>query len=274
MQPSADQQRGQASIEWLTILAVAAVLLTTTALMVTHTAAVQTISEHLGVEASPPPASTLALGEALSGHAGSISLLGARAWLAESIGNTAAEEQIRTAIVARLPDHHPTWLADLTIRTLPSRSGSRRVIAHGTGDIVTRVVTASDEARFAATSTTGKERVRATATELGWVGAGTIARQIARPLGLAVSAVHLVASMTSGEAPQPAGTRADDVFLCRHVDLLMNTQTTRSSIPLSQSWRVGVLRHDELILDTITVNNPCSGPASSNEPAGPGQNYG
>ncbi len=272
MQPPANQRRGQASVEWLTILVVAAALLTTTALAITHTAAVKTIAERLGVEASPPPASTPVLGEALSGHAGGISLAGARAWLAESIGIVAADQQIRAAIVARLPERHPAWLADLTIRTLPSRSGSRYVVAHGTGDVSTRLVTASDEAGFAAISTTGKDRAVATATELGWDGAGTIARRVARPLGLAISAVHLLTSLTSGDAPQPAGTRADDILLCRPVALLMSTQTTRSSIPLVQGWRVGVLRRDELILDAIATNNPCKGPAGSNEPAGPDQN--
>ena len=272
MQPPADRQRGQAAVEWLAILVIASTLIATAAVAITHTAAVQTISERLGVKASPPPASTLALGEALSGHAGAISLAGARAWLAESIGTVAADQQLRGAILTRLPEHHPDWLADLKIRTLPSRTGSRHVIAHGTGDISTRLVTTNDEARFTASSTTGEDRVGATATELGWDGAGTIARRIARPLGLAVSAVHLVASLTSGDAPQPAGTRANDIVLCRHVELLMSTQATRSSIPLSEGWRIGVLRHDELILDAIATNNPCKGPAGLNEPAGPSQN--
>jgi len=41
---------------------------------------------------------------------------------------------------------------------------------------------------------------------------------------------------------------------------------------LSEGWRIGVLRHDELILDAIATNNPCKGPAGLNEPAGPSQN--
>ncbi|MSO47496.1 MAG: hypothetical protein EXQ67_05375 [Thermoleophilia bacterium] len=267
---SANGRRGQASSEWVTIVVVAVALLTTLAATIVHTHAVETIANRLDGEATPPPASTLALDEALSGNAEALSLVGARAWIAESIGKEAAEHQLHAAIVTRLPERHSAWLADLTIRTLPSRSGTRRVIAHGTGEVETRLVTASDEARYTTRATTGTDRVVAAATLLGWDAIGAMARRIARPLGLTISAVHLLASLTPSEAPQPAGSRADDIVLCRPVAIVTAHGDHVSRLPLGRAWRIGVLRHDQLILDTIaTTNAPCADPTSPSQPAGP-----
>ncbi len=273
MQSPADPRRGQASVEWLTILLVVAALLTTTTVMLVHTNLVQTITERLGRTATPRPEATLALDHALSGRTGAISLGGARAWLAESIGNDAADQQLHRAIVARLSAHHPSWLADLTIRSLPSRSGTRRVVARGTGEIAVRVITASDEALYGAGQTTGTERTVAAATSLGWDGAGIVARRIARPLGLALSAIHLLAGLSPDADPQPPATRADDIVLCRPVILLTATRTTYSTLPRGHAWRIGVLRDDQLILDTISsTDGPCVGPAGNEPPTGPSRN--
>ena len=270
MQFPADPHRGQASVEWLAILLVVAALLTTTTVMVVHTNLVQTITERLGRTASPPPAATLALNHALSGRAGAISLSGARAWLAESIGTDAADRQLRAAIVTRLPVRHPSWLADLTIRSLPSRSGTRRIVARGTGEISLRVVTASDETLYAAGQTSRTDRTVAAATTLGWDGAGIVARRIARPLGLAVSAIHLLAGLSAGADPQPPATRADDIVLCRSVILLTATRTSYSTLPRGHAWRIGVLRNDQVILDTISSNkSPCVGSTGHERPAEP-----
>ncbi len=273
MQSPADPRRGQASVEWLTILLLVAALLTATTATIVHTDLVQTITDRLGTTATPPPAATLALDQALSGRAGAISLGGARAWLAESSGTDAADRQLRTAIVTRLPEHHPSWLADLTIRSLPSRSGTRWIVARGAGEISLRVVTASDEALYAAGQTTGTDRAIAAATALGWDGAGIVARRIARPLGLALSAIHLLAGLSPDADPQPPATRADDIVLCRPVILLTATRTTYSTLPRGHAWRIGVLRDDQLILDTISsTNRPCVGPAGHEPPTGPSRN--
>jgi len=273
MQSPADRHRGQASVEWLAILFVVAALLTTTTVMVVHTNLVQTITERLGGTAAPPPAATLALDHALSGRTGAMSLGGARAWLAESIGGDAADQQLRTAIITRLPEHHPSWLAGLTIRSLPSRTGTRRIVARGTGEISLRVITASDEALYAAGQTTGTDRTIAAATALGWDGAGIVARRIARPLGLALSAIHLLAGLSTGTDPQPPATRADDIVLCRPVVLLTTSRTTYSTLPRGHAWRIGVLRDDQLILDTISsTDGPCVGPAGHEPPTGPSRN--
>jgi hypothetical protein len=270
MQSPANPRRGQASVEWLTILLVSATLLTTAAATVVHTNLVQTITERLGRTATPPPAATLALDDALSGRAGAISLSGARAWLAESIGTDAADQQLRAAIVARLPVRHPSWLADLTIRSLPSRSGTRRIVARGTGEVSLRLITASDEALYAADQTTKTDRTVAAATALGWDGAGIVARRIARPLGLAVSAIHLLAGLSAGADPQPPATRADDIVLCRPVILLTASRTTYVPLPRSQAWRIGVLRNDQLILDTISsTDSPCFGSTGHERPVEP-----
>ena len=273
MQSPAEPRRGQASVEWLAIILVVAVALMSATVVIGHTDAVHVIGNRLAGTVAPPPAGTLALGEALSGHAGAISLAGARAWLAESVGAAAADQQVRTAIVSRLPLRHPGWLADLTVQTLPSRSGTRSVIAHGTGLVSIRVITASNEARFAADQTTPIDRATAAATELGWDSAGTVARRIARPLGLALSAIHLVANLAVGDLPQPAGTRAGDIVLCRNVDLLTSIRDTQASIPRARGWRVGVLRDDQLILDSINfTSDPCVGPAGHEPPTGPSRN--
>ena len=270
MQFPADPRRGQASVEWLAILLVVVALLSTTTVMVVHTNLVQTITERLGRTATPPPAATLALDNALSGRTGVISLGGARAWLAESIGTDAADQQLHTAIVARLPAHHPSWLADLTIRSLPSRTGTRRIVARGTGEISLRVIMASDEALYAAGQTTGTDRAIAAATALGWDGAGIVARRIARPLGLALSAIHLLAGLSADADPRPPATRADDIVLCRPVVLVTANRTAYSPLPRGQAWRIGVLRHDQLILDTISsTDGPCVGPAGNEPPTGP-----
>lgn len=273
MQSPADPRRGQASVEWLAILLVVAALLTATTATVAHTNLVQTITERLGGKATPPPEVTLALDETLSGSTGAISLGGARAWLAESIGIDAADQQLRTTIVARLPVHHPSWLADLTIRSLPSRSGTRRVVARGNGEISLRVITASDEALYAAGQTTGTDRTVAAATALGWDGAGIVADRIARPLGLALSAIHLLAGLSADADPQPPATRADDIVLCRPVVLMTASLTGYSPLPRGQAWRIGVLRDDQLILDTISsTDSPCTGSAGHERPAEPNRN--
>ena len=270
MQSPADPRRGQASVEWLAILLVVAAVLTATTATVAHTNLVQTITDRLGRTASPPPAATLALDHALSGRAGAISLSGARAWLAESIGTDAADQQLRAAIVTRLPVRHSSWLADLTIRSLPSRSGTRRIVARGTGEISLRVITASDEALYAAGQPTRTDRTVAAATALGWDGAGIVADRIARPLGLALSAIHLLASLSTGANPQPPATRADDIVLCRPVILLTADRTMYSPLTRSQAWRIGVLRDDQLILDmSSSTDSPCVGPAGHERPAEP-----
>ena len=273
MQSPADPRRGQASVEWLTILLVVAALLTTTTVTIVHTNLVQTITERLGRTATPQPEATLALDQALAGRAGAISLGGARAWLAESIGTDAADRQLRSTIVTRLPERHPSWLADLTIRSLPSRSGARRIVARGTGEISLRVITASDEALYATGQTTGTDRTVAAATALGWDGAGIVARRIARPLGLALSAIHLLAGLSAGADPQPPATRADDIVLCRPVILLTATHARYSTLPRGHAWRIGVLRDNQLILDTISsTDSPCVGPAGNEPPTGPSGN--
>ena len=270
MQSPADPRRGQASVEWLAILLVVAALLTATTATVAYTNLVQAITERLDGTATPSPTATLALDRSLSGRTGAISLGGARAWLAESIGTDAADQQLHTAIVARLPSHHPSWLSDLTIRSLPSRSGTSRIVARGTGEIAVRVITASDEALYGAGQTTGTERTVAAATSLGWDGAGIVADRIARPLGLALSAIHLLASLSTGANPQPPATRADDIVLCRPVILLTADRTMYSPLKRSQAWRIGVLRDDQLILDMISsTDSPCIGPAGHERPAEP-----
>lgn len=270
MQSPADPHRGQASVEWLTILLVVVALLTATTATVVHTNLVQTITDRLGTTATPSPAATLALDQALSGRAGAISLGGARAWLAESIGTDAADQQLRTAIVTLLPLRHPSWLADLTIQSPPSRSGTRRIVARGTGEISLRVITASDEALYASGQTTKTDRTIAAATALGWDGAGIVARRIARPLGLALRAIHLLAGQSAATDPQPPATRADDIVLCRPVVLLTATRTTYSTLPRGHAWRIGVLRNDQLILDTISsTDSPCVDSAGHERPAEP-----
>jgi hypothetical protein len=165
---------------------------------------------------------------------------------------------------------HPSWLADLTIRSLPSRSGTRRIVARGNGEISLRVITASDEALYAAGQTTGTDRTVAAATALGWDGAGIVADRIARPLGLALSAIHLLAGLSADADPQPPATRADDIVLCRPVVLLTASRTGYSPLPRGQAWRIGVLRNDQLILDTISsTDSPCTGSAGHELPAEP-----
>ena len=123
---------------------------------------------------------------------------------------------------------------------------------------------------YAAGQPTRTDRTVAAATALGWDGAGIVADRIARPLGLALSAIHLLASLSTGANPQPPATRADDIVLCRPVILLTADRTMYSPLTRSQAWRIGVLRDDQLILDMISsTDSPCVGPAGHERPAEP-----
>ena len=56
----------------------------------------------------------------------------------------------------------------------------------------------------------------------------------------------------------------------RPVVLLTASRTGYSPLPRGQAWRIGVLRNDQLILDTISsTDSPCTGSAGHELPAEP-----
>jgi hypothetical protein len=124
-----------------------------------------------------------------------------------------------------------------------------------------RVVTFADE-RVRTAPPTLDDRAAALAAALGWQGASTIARRIARPLGLADSAIKLAVGLAAGETALPPGARAGDVVVCRRASV-----STRSGVALRATsrvaWRIGVLRDGRLILDGVTTDNPCAAPADA-----------
>jgi hypothetical protein len=127
------------------------------------------------------------------------------------------------------------------------------------GPLAVRVVSFDDEAALAAPPTS-RDRATAAATALSWSAAGALAQRIARPLGLAVSAVRMLIGLAEPAPGLPPGGRAGDVLACRPATVTI-TSALHPVRPLrSAAWRVVVLRDGRVIADLVAPTNPCGAP--------------
>ncbi|MGI9117694.1 MAG: hypothetical protein ACR2JV_08700 [Gaiellales bacterium] len=252
----AERRAAQATAEWLVVLlSVSAAL--GAGVVWRHDAIASRVAAALA-----RPMTSAALGDAdidaaIAGRPGALSVLGARAWLADDVGPAAAHDRIVRRVAAAMTGDHPAWGTPLTIHGAPLRGRRARTTITATGALEVRVVGFADE-RDAATPPTLEDRAGAAATSLGWAGAGALARRIARPLGLAVGAVQLAAGLIESDTALPAGTRAGDIVVCRPA-----VAVTREAVrPGHESrlgvWRVGVLRDGRLILDAVAPEDRCA----------------
>ncbi len=113
MRRAADSRRAQATAEHLLlVLAVAAAL---TLVVLVRGGLAGMVAAALGGNAPADAGAERALAQAIAGGPGAPSPLGARAWLAESVGEDAAERMLREAVLAQLAAHHPGWDGDVPI---------------------------------------------------------------------------------------------------------------------------------------------------------------
>ena len=250
------EQRAQATAEWaVVLLAVGAVL--TGAVVWSTTDRPRRIAAALEPPQTDAERARLAA-DAIAARPGALSMLGAQAWLEETEGPDEAQAAITAGVAVALRRDHRAWGADLHLVGPPLRGRQARSTVRTVGPLESRVVTFADERRHTAPPTLD-DRASALATALGWQGASVIARRIARPLGLAVSAIQLAVGLADGETSLPPGARAGDVVVCRRA-----TVATRSAVgrhTTHTAWRTGVLRDGRLILDAVATANPCRAPA-------------
>ncbi len=261
MRPRADPRRAQATVEWLALVLVMAVAAGGIAAALRTGDAVGAIAKAIDHRPAHSPAAEGAVTAAVSGTTGAISLHGAEAWLAETIGPEAAGTEIDRAIVAHVTAHHQNWLADRVLERAPSRGTNHHVIVHGVGAVTVHRVTPAAERAYSEQQPRWRARAEAGGVALAWNGASRVARALARPLGLMVRALRVATKLATNRAAQPAGTRADDIVLCRPVVLTLATGTHVAKRPITHAWRVGVLRHDVIILDLIADDaSACTSP--------------
>jgi hypothetical protein len=254
--PKPAERRGQAAAEWIAIVvAVSAVL--GGALWVGAPQAAR-IAGALAPTSPQRAVSDQALVDAVAGSNGALSPLGARAWLRET-DPTSAQSRIVAAVAAAIRDQHPNWGDDLRITGAPIRGRRTTSTIRSFGPIEARIITFADE-RERTRAPSLSARAGAATVNLSWQAAGSLARRIARPLGLAVSAVQLAAGLISGDDALPAGVRAGDIIVCRAAKISVEGGALPPP-PGHAGWRVGVLREGRLILDSVAAENPCTAPA-------------
>ena len=256
--PRRADRRAQATVEWAAVLvAVTAAIAGTTVWAAADRPQRIAVALDGGSHGATPSAP--ALTAAVEGRPGAISALGAQAWLEEAAGRADARRVLTRTVAEVMAHDHPGWGAELRMAGAPIRGRRSRSTARVTGPIESRVVSFADERGLSAPPTIA-DRAGAVATALGWQGAGTVARRVARPLGLAVSAIQLAVGLADGDMGLPPGARAGDIVVCRRALVAVEGgalpgRTTHTA------WRTGVLRDGRLILDAVTSADPCRAPA-------------
>jgi len=255
MRRAAEARRGQATAEHLgVVLAVAAVI---AAVSLSQTALVERVTTLLGGAAPTAPRAPMDLAAAVGGAPGAPSPLGARAWLAETIGPAAADRELGQAVEELLRDRHPSWLRDAAIGEIAIEASA----AQHAGRIVVRVVGHHEEQRHAERTTTPGERIRAGVLALLVDGATTLAHRISRPLGLAASGLRLIAAPGTPD-PLPPGSRAGDLIACRPVLVTRHVPLRGQSSPTAPGWRIVILRDGRVVADALSADDrPCRAPA-------------
>ena len=255
MRRAADPRRGQATVEHAALAVAVAAALVLVALAQTDLPG--RIAAALAGEAAAPVPATAALAASVAGAPDAPTPLGARAWLAESIGPEAADRELGRAAERHLRARHPRWLRDAAIGAVAIDASA----AQHAGRLRVRVVGHDEELRHARHRTTRGERVRAGALALLLDGATTLAHRISRPLGLAASGLRLVATPATPD-PLPPGSRAGDVIACRPVLVTRHVPLRGQGSTTAHGWRVAILRDGRLIADALTADDrACRVPA-------------
>jgi len=263
VRPPASSRRGQAVVESLVLSLLIAALTATSAGLLRQSVLVDRLGALLTGQSTAAPAALKELPAALAGRPGGLTLSGARAWLAEDVGDAAASLQVNVMIAADARQRHADWFEPLVVAQLFGRNQQGAVVANPYGATRVRLVTPAEESAIGARAHPAEQRLLAAATELAWSGAASLARRLSRPLGLVVSAAQLLTSATSSGDPVPPGARADDIVLCRPVAIAMQARNTRQTTPIGRAWRIGIVRRGRLVLDALIDSPaPCGGPAA------------
>ncbi|MBM3681743.1 MAG: hypothetical protein FJW81_10595 [Actinobacteria bacterium] len=248
MRRAAESRRGQATVEHLVLVAVVATAIALVALVRTG------LAERLAGALAGEPAATAPapadLAAAVAGSAGAPTPLGARAWLAETVGPAAAERALERAVERHLAERHPAWLRDAALGELSIAASAAQHAAR----IRVRIVDHGEERRFAARVTTPAERLRAGVLAILLDGATTLAHRISRPLGLAASGLRLVA-VPKAPDPLPPGTRAGDVIACRPVLVTRHMPLRGQATATAHGWRIVILRAGRVVADALSADD-------------------
>jgi hypothetical protein len=254
------EQRAQATVEWTVVLLAVSAVLAGMVLWST-TDRPRRIASALERSSNDAERAQRSAADAIAARPGAISTLGAQAWLEETLGRDRARTAITTAVADAMRTEHRAWGGDVRMQGPPIRGRRELSIVRSTGPVESRIITFADE-RVRTAPPSLDDRAAALAVALGWQGASTIARRVARPLGLAVSAIKLAVGLATGETALPPGARAGDVVVCRRASV-----STRGGVGLRATarvaWRIGVLRDGRLILDGVASDNPCAAPADA-----------
>lgn len=256
--PRPAERRGQAAAEWIAVIVAISVLLGGTIwLGAPQVRRVSQALDHAGPRRTLSDQDLLA---AIAGRPDALSPLGAVAWLDEE-EPASGQPRIAAAVAHAMRVQHAGWGRDLHVSGPPIRGLRTTRVVHATGPVEARVVTFADE-REGTRDPTLADRAGAAGTNLAWQGMGTLARRIARPLGLAVGALQLAVGLIHGDDALPAGVRAGDIIVCRSATITAHGGVRPSASP-HPGWRVGVLRQGRLILDAVALQNPCRTPAGA-----------
>ncbi len=239
MRPRADRC-GQATLELLVLLVVAVGLLAIVAVALPRIAPV--VAAALNGDAPAPIAASA--DDAIAGRG--FSVTAARALLGDAAVVDAARRRTAPALARGLRVVPPRGL---------SRGGSVRAVS--TADVPSvRLVTADDEEHYRRHGTTGGERVSAAGASIAWDGAEILARRLARPLGVAVGAIHALVDDRGLPDPLPPGTRADDVVVCQPVRLVAANPLAN---PATRAWHVVILRGGRIVVDALSADGKACG---------------
>ena len=253
----ADQRRAQATADWLAVVAAVAAVGLGAALW-TNGEAPTRLARLLAEPRSEAHVAARTIADSLQARPGALSVLGTEAWLIEERGAPAARAELARAVAALLAQR---GFGGEDLRIAGASRGSRTPLATITvdGPLTVRVVSFDDEAALAAPPTS-RDRATAAATALSWSAAGALAQRIARPLGLAVSAVRMLIGLAEPAPGLPPGGRAGDVLACRPATVTI-TSALHPVRPLrSAAWRVVILRDGRVIADLAAPTNPCGAP--------------
>lgn len=233
------ERRGQATIELLALLAITAGLVVIAAIALPRIAPL--VAAALAGDAPSPLVASA--DDALRGRG--LSIAATRALLGDAAVEEAARRRTAPALRRPLRMTPPPGLGRSgALRAVPTRARAR-----------IRIVTAADEERYRRRGTTGPERATAAGASIAWDGAEILARRLARPLGVAVGAIHVAVDDDGPLDPLPPGTRADDVVVCQPVRLEAANPAVH---PTTTAWHIVIVRAGRVVTDALSADaRPC-----------------
>ena len=259
MPRAADSRRGQAAVEWIALLAAVGVALGAGAL------AMGALPARIAARLDPPAPgrATAALTAAVRGDARAPSLLGAAAWLAEDVGDDDARRAVAAAVRRVVALDHPAWSRPLLLHGSAIRGRRTQAMIRAFGAVEVRVVSEDDERRAAIGGPTALGRMLDGGRELAWAGVQSLARRIARPLGIAVAIAQLALGLRAADVALAPGARAGDAVVCRRAEAVVSGGSMPRTRRIDGLWRGAVLRDGRLIADAVRGGtSPCRAPAA------------